>query len=924
MKFYPVRVITILLCLHVFSFAYAKSADQLYEDALQAFNKKEYAQSVILLKNIMRENPRHLSGRILLGKTFLLLSELENAEEQFRQALIDGADSSQILIPLGQSLLLQGKYQDVLDNVQLSEQTRLIATEVFSLRGRAYLELNQFELAKSEFDAAIANEPNEAVGYLGLAILELKLGNISLAQQWLDQVLEIDSYNAEALQLKGDIFYKQGNLNLAESLLNQSFTLDENNLRTRLLLAEVYIALSDIEQALKHISFVLDLKPNYPNVNLLYAFALFKSDKKNEAAKVAKNISAYLSKLDDADLNRYPSLRLIQGTSLYMQESWENAYSHLNYYALRFPGHEQSHLMVANMDMKFERYQSAMEILEHYNGEERSLEYWLLKLNALVKLGKMFEALVVVDQAMEGFPHELTLLEYKSKLLVATNNLREALMLMESIFEQGSASDQLALLLGQLQLSLTEINKASATVARLLKEKPDNPVYLSLSAGIDLQSGKFVSAQQKLEHALDLAPKMLQLYVNLYYVYIAQKNVNQAAEILNKAYQLSPNQPLLLTKLAELSEQVRNFQASIQWRKQLYKLQPDNLDNLVRYAEALVRTGDSKSALQLLLLHRIDYRLNAQYLARLATVYLDLKRCSDVDQVLGVLYGLSLNHARRLVTIANMYMQCHRFELANRALTYAEQLDINNIYVQLARARWFLDINQAELALRLLKPLAQSGHQKALQLEISAYEYLGDEESAISIAQRLFKLYPRPLYVYKLYRLLETAKRADEGIVILEEYLRQTDNINIRRTLAHAYLQMKNKQSAEKHFIILAKSHNDALAYRQLAILKSEENIEQAVTYAKKAYGIDQQSPAIAATYGWLLTQSGKPTEGLPLLRSAHARNANQPTLLYRMAETLLLLDRQEQALKYFKQAARFDFPDRQRVDLRLNELANR
>ncbi|GLX78213.1 hypothetical protein tinsulaeT_15530 [Thalassotalea insulae] len=898
-----------------------ETADQLYEEALQAFNQKEYAQSIVLLKNTMFENPRHLSGRILLGKTYLLLSEFANAEKQFKQALTDGADSSQILIPLGQSLLLQGKYQELLDTLTVTEQTTLIATEIFSLRGRAFLELTQYDLAKDAFDSAIARGPQEAVGYLGLAILALKQGNISVADKWIDKVFELEPDNAEALQLKGDIYYQQGKLALATTLLNQSLMVDDHNLRTRLLLAEIYIAESKIEQALEHISFVLELKPNYPNVNLLYAFALFKSEKKNEGTKVAKNISSYLSKLDSEDLNRYPSLKLIQGISLYMQESWENAYSHLNFYAKQFPGHEQSHLMVANMDIKFERYQSALEILEHYNGEAKSLEYWQLNLAVLVKLGKFFEALVVVDHALAQYPEQLSLLEYKSKLFLATNNLSEALILLEKMYQRGEASEQLAILLGQLQLSMTQVDKAAKIVSELLAKQPDNPVYLSLSAGIDLQNDNSKSAGEKLRKALTKAPKMLQLYVNLYYVYMMENQVKNAADILNQAYKISPNQPLLLVKLAELSEKLNNFNTANKWRERLYQLQPDDADNLVHYADNLMKINQDEAALKLLLRHRIDYRLNAQYLSRLAAAHLKLKQCSDVDQVLGVLYGLSLNNAKQLVAIADMYLQCRRFELAHRALSYAESLDINNENVQLMRARWLLDINQAQLALKLLQPIAKRGHKKALQLEISAFEFLENYQQAILSAQQLYSQYPLPIHAYKLFTLLVKVNKHEEATALLEQYLSHSDNVNIRRVLAKAYLNQGNKEKAVLHFTTLAMNFNDAESYRQLAILLSVTNLKQAVDYAKKARELNESSPAIAATYGWLLVQFGQAKEGLAHLRFAYARNANQPTLMYRIGETLLMLGKPAQAKQYFQQAVKFDFPDAEKARLQLEKL---
>jgi len=119
--------------------SYAKNIDELYEEALNSFNNKEYGKSIVLLKEAMFQNPKHLSGRILLGRSFLLSRQFQGAENQFRQALIDGADKSQILIPLGQSLLFQGKFEPLLDIIKLAPNS-INEVEILSMRGRAYFE----------------------------------------------------------------------------------------------------------------------------------------------------------------------------------------------------------------------------------------------------------------------------------------------------------------------------------------------------------------------------------------------------------------------------------------------------------------------------------------------------------------------------------------------------------------------------------------------------------------------------------------------------------------------------------------------------------------------------------------------------------------------------------------------------------------
>lgn len=901
--------------------SYAKNTDKLYEEALSSFNNKEYGKSIVLLKEAMFQTPEHLSGRILLGRSLLLTRQFKSAENQFRQALIDGADKRNILIPLGQSLLFQRKFENLLEVIELDLDS-INNVEILSLRGRAYFELHRFSLAREVYNTAIRIAPDKVEGYLGNAIIELKLGFISKAEGWLDKALARNNSNAEALQLKGDVLFRQGNLPSAKEYLNQSLKFNFNSFRARLLLAEIYIAEAELDEALEHINFVLALEPDYPNVNLLYAFVLIKQGKKNDAQKVSKNISSYLSKIDESDLNKSPSIRFILGTSLYIQESWENAYGHLNFYAKKFPGHEQSHMMVASLDIRFERYNAALKTLMHFTGESKSVKYWLLNLVSLVKLSNHSAALATVETALENYPENVKLLEFKVKLLIANNNLSGAILVLDKLYQQGKASEELALLLGQLQLSATELEQAHIIAGKLLADKPKNPVYLSLSAGVDSKMGRHDLAQNKLIKAISLSPKTLQLYINLYYVYLQQGKVSLAAKVLNQAHQKSPKDPFVIGKLAALAEEVHNLEVANKWRLVLYEMAPKDIDNLISLADNLIKLKQSKVALNLLLPHRVYNRLNVKYLSRLAASYANLKMCVDGEKVLNILHGLSFENPEQLATVAKMYMECGLYERAHRSLESAEKTKFKHTNVQLVRAQWLIEIKQEKLALQTLQPLVNKENRRALELQIIAYDAIGLNNDAIKVAKQLYSKYPQPIYAHRLFLILKKNKKIEEGFLILESHLKNSENINIRRIIASEYIEYGNLAQAEKFYTVLAQDFKDADAYRQLAVIKSQQGaISEGLELAQSAYTLDANSPSIAATYGWLLVQSGQAEQGLPLLRFANARDSRQPTLMFRLAETLLILKQPRQAKILFEKALTYDFPDKHKAVIRLSEL---
>ena len=104
-------------------------------------------------------------------------------------------------------------------------------------------------------------------------------------------------------------------------------------------------------------------------------------------------------------------------------------------------------------------------------------------------------------------------------------------------------------------------------------------------------------------------------------------------------------------------------------------------------------------------------------------------------------------------------------------------------------------------------------------------------------------------------------------------------------------------------------------------MIKGRHDIKKALVLAKQAYEMKSDSLAIVATYGWLLVQSGSADKGLSHLRYVYARDGRQPTLLYRLGETLLILNQPTQAKEFFEQAIKYDFPLKDKAIEQLNKL---
>jgi cytochrome c-type biogenesis protein CcmH/NrfG len=88
-------------------------AGRYYEDALARFNKKDVPGTIIQLKNALQIDKNMLPVHVLLGKALLINGEAIAAEVAFNEALRLGVNRAEVVVPLAQSVMSQGRLQEV-------------------------------------------------------------------------------------------------------------------------------------------------------------------------------------------------------------------------------------------------------------------------------------------------------------------------------------------------------------------------------------------------------------------------------------------------------------------------------------------------------------------------------------------------------------------------------------------------------------------------------------------------------------------------------------------------------------------------------------------------------------------------------------------------------------------------------------------
>ena len=300
-----------------------------YYLAGQSIRTSDPVRAIQLFEEALRHGDGYMPLHVFLGKCYLAVGRLEEAEARF-QAARKIENTSHALLGLAQ-VALRG--DDVPSAISLLEEARKNEprhTEVYRVLAGAYGRVG--ERSKAREAAALApdgdswrlNDPilnnlgDVAVNYSSFYSRGYNLfaaGRYKEALRFIEKGLEIRPDYPDALLLKARSLFADGQLTLAEraidkllgtqripdaismkahfllrrrdlkeayAILQESYGLDSQHVDTHYLLGKVFLQ-TNPPLAEIHLEFVIKQKPNDTQARLLYAALLFDQGRKDKA-----------------------------------------------------------------------------------------------------------------------------------------------------------------------------------------------------------------------------------------------------------------------------------------------------------------------------------------------------------------------------------------------------------------------------------------------------------------------------------------------------------------------------------------------------------------------------------------------------------------------------------------------------------------
>ena len=505
---------------------------------------------------------------LLSAKIFLSTSNAIAAEVELEKAKRAGASSTEYFLLLTQNHMLQGRYneaEEVIGNAELKGEDVYPGLLLLADINRAR---SNFDAARNLYQAAIVDQPENRLAYIGAAQVELTLGKLDEAAKFSEIAMKLAPNDAKTLFVLGSVYRYQLHTKKATELLERSVGLNKTQVLPRLELAGIYTEAGAFEKARTHLDVVYATAPNNRLAKFYTALMLAAEGKPNEAEEI-------LFQLGDLS-NAFPLAGRVYGHTLYRLGKFSKAQFHLERFLELVPSDRPSRLALAEIYTRRGRPTKSLELLGPLVGAETAdLEAILQAAAAAGSAGNR----VLAQKFLE-----------RAEAMVATTEA-----------EDGDLGRKLARRIAMNLLAQGKGDEAVSQLRNLMAADGQDFVSLSLLSNVQMTKGDLEGALKSAERMLELAPEN-PLSSNLMgAVKYRQRNLPEAKVFYDKAIDLSPDYLSALKNRGQLFLVMKKFEEARLDLEKVVTISPQDFQSRGLYGRALLETDNAKEALEQLI-----------------------------------------------------------------------------------------------------------------------------------------------------------------------------------------------------------------------------------------------------------------------------------------------------------------------------------
>ncbi|MDO6445823.1 PEP-CTERM system TPR-repeat protein PrsT [Colwellia sp. 1_MG-2023] len=885
------------------------SSNEPFENALKSFYMEDLNAAVIHLKNALKNNPKHLPSRILMAEILIAQGDGAGAEIELEFAEQGNADDKKILLLMLEAYLLQNKFDQVIDKAIPLPESDKLSSDILVLKGRALFNKNNAVLAKEEYENALKLNPKNPDALLGLAQVAYKRNQFDDALKNIQHTLELAPLNTNAMQIKASIHQIQGDIELAVKAISEAISINAKHFPALLTRASIYIEQQKFTEGLADVNVILKDIPNEPRANYLKAIITNALGLSEEFSKTTSHLDIVLTGMPDDIMKENPIYYYLAGLVNFNQGEFLKAQDDLRDYLSIVSDDIRAIKLIAQVEFALnEAYSAKNHLIKARLLDPDDVQIWSL-------LGKAYHLTGEVEKAELYFADVVKALPLSANAFLDLGNLQlnmgqtnKAIENLVKAKELSQDNPQFTFKLSQAYQQSKQFEKALDIIVTLINADP-NSSFLYLQQGTLLGTlNKHIEARESFNQALSLDENNIEAIVHLSRMDMIEGKVTNARTRLLAKLETFPEQAMLLVELGNTFTQKSEIDQARNYYEKAYSLNRDSTLAVNKVLDIYSAKNDIEKSISVAAEFISRNNKNAQIQQRLAGFYLANKKFDKATNSFQLAVKHAADKSAMLSAFADAQLQMRNPEAAIGNLQKAIAWNENHISAYLKLIGLLARNNHEEEAFRVINSLTTKIEFPALILALKGDVFLQIEK--YSEAEKFYReslvLDQSQKTILSLSQALIAQNKLDEAIDILtERHAKGPKNTVIAIALADTYvLNDQVKKAAELYDSQIELNGSMPILLNNASIVNiSLGETDKALKFAKQAFEKLPNNVAIMDTMAWAYTKSKQPEKALNLFRNALAIESDNAEIKYHLAVNLVMLKRENEAIKYLKEA---------------------
>lgn len=851
-------------------------------------SNQELREAAIELLNAAQKNPDNLEARWLLAKVSLELGDSARAEKEARRVVELGLAPEKAYPLQIQALFLQEDFDKVIvETNQLVEgMPKPDQALVLGLRGQAYLAKQEFEKAKESLSRALEADSSTTAALVGMGKWHGFQGQYEEARRWTQLALDAEASSPDAWSLLGDIEQAERKRKEAEAAYGNAIKFRRYPTLDRAKRALVRIQLEDFSGAQKDIQ-VLKQKGwgKHPYINYVKGIYHLRQQQYAEAAQAFE--------ASQRALPTYLPTKVYLATTYLIQGKLEQALGLAQQLHSQVPHSLRTKRLLGEILVRRSEFDAAKQVLQTAL-RERDKDNVTLRMLGTVSLlqGSSRESVEYFEKVVQQEPESQ---QARDMLMIAKLIDRQPLPGDITPAQDTSPSEVFA---PQFLQALDAFNQGqlgqALERAQALHEKyPDKVEPLNLMAAVHLALDEWDQARKELERVLDMAPTEPSASKNLARIELNEGHLSESKTLLERLLAERPDDPEALTLLAQTETRLGNEAQAIQLLEQGIRHNPHESSLRALLAQKYHQAGRVEEVLELtrnltdqqvkeqpiLLKLRGKTQMLRNDVASARRTFERWTQAVPDSAPAHFLYGDSLARSGNL-------------EQAQQELEQAIELDPSYLPARVGEIKMLVQGEEMKKAKKALTQLRADFGDQPPVLGIEGWFALGTGD--YSTAEKRFTAAlaqnPDTELTLLLVRALWGQEKYDQAHWVMQDWLQDHPrDLPVLLHLADSYLSLNREEQARSLYARVVELYpNHVPALNNLAWLSRNQDLDQAITYAERAYELVPNDPYVLDTLGMLWLKKGEASRGYRMIRKATEQLPEEPEIQLHLARALV------------------------------------